>query len=162
MLMLHTASVESKPSPREIEGRLNRLLSDGKGFLAQIKVPLQNMRSNGLLDLQSDNILKRVLETEQADFSATAVLAFIGDSGVGKSKLLTAVLGEPNLLPTSGLHACTSFPIEIRQRENGKQGYRIETKFLQQNELESEMRAIVHDVGGSGTDPKFSFYKSSR
>lgn len=120
--------------------------------MSQIKTPLENMQSSGLLDIQGDNILKRVLEAERADFSATAVLAFIGDSGVGKSKLLTAVLGEPNILPTSGLRACTSFPIEIRQRESGKQGYRVETEFLQQNELESEMRAIVHDVAGADSD----------
>ncbi|KAK6513551.1 hypothetical protein TWF281_005173 [Arthrobotrys megalospora] len=157
--LLHTASATGRPSPQEVEERLSSLLSGGKGFLAQIKVPLQNMQNSGLLDIQSGTILKRVLEAEQADFSATAVLAFVGDSGVGKSKLLTAVLGEPNILPTSGLRACTSFPIEIRQRENGKQGYRVETEFLQQNELEAEMRAIVHDL--SEADPDVPLNKSS-
>ena len=82
---LHTraASVDTRPSPQEIEGWLDRTLSDGKRFLAQIKIPLENMQSNGLLDVQGDNTLKRVLEAERADFSATAVLAFVGDSGVG-------------------------------------------------------------------------------
>ncbi|KAF3200020.1 hypothetical protein TWF106_003510 [Orbilia oligospora] len=110
------------------------------------------MQKNGLLDVQGENILKRVQVAERADFSATAVLAFVGDSGVGKSKLLTAVLGEPNILPTSGLHACTSFPIEIRQIEGGKKGYRVETEFLQQSELESEMRAVIHDMGGADSN----------
>ncbi|KAF3173407.1 hypothetical protein TWF788_009154 [Orbilia oligospora] len=110
------------------------------------------MQKNGLLDVQGENILKRVQIAERADFSATAVLAFVGDSGVGKSKLLTAVLGEPNILPTSGLHACTSFPIEIRQIEGGKKGYRVETEFLQQSELESEMRAVIHDMGGADSN----------
>ncbi|KAK6514430.1 hypothetical protein TWF506_008823 [Arthrobotrys conoides] len=142
---LHTraASVEARVSPRETEERLNQILSEGKEFLAQIKAPLEHMQRIGLLGAQGENALKGVVAAERADFSATAVLAFVGDSGVGKSKLLTAVLDEPNILPTSGLHACTSFPIEIRQREIGKEGYRVETEFLQQGELETEMRAII-------------------
>ncbi|KAJ1493571.1 hypothetical protein T484DRAFT_1768352 [Baffinella frigidus] len=36
----------------------------------------------------------------------------VGDTGVGKSTLLNAILGEASVLPTNGMRACTACIIE--------------------------------------------------
>lgn len=43
------------------------------------------------------------------------VIAVVGDTGAGKSSLLNALLDHGNILPTSGMRACTAVVVEVQQ-----------------------------------------------
>ena len=44
----------------------------------------------------------------------STVIGVLGGTGVGKSSLLNALLGEADILPTSGSRGCTAAPVELR------------------------------------------------
>lgn len=43
------------------------------------------------------------------------IIAVVGDTGAGKSSLLNALLDHGNILPTSGMRACTAVVVEVQQ-----------------------------------------------
>ena len=43
------------------------------------------------------------------------IVAVLGDTGCGKSSLMNAVLDHTDILPTSGVQACTATVVEVSQ-----------------------------------------------
>lgn len=41
------------------------------------------------------------------------VIGVVGDTGAGKSSCLNALLGEEEVLPQSGMRACTACVVEV-------------------------------------------------
>ncbi|KAK1224423.1 hypothetical protein PQX77_012719 [Marasmius sp. AFHP31] len=72
------------------------------------------------------------------------VIAVCGGTGAGKSSLLNAVLQE-NILPTSGMSACTGVVTEIGYRE--KPGIEAEIEFLTEDEWRTEISVLRDDLG---------------
>ena len=60
------------------------------------------------------------------------IVAVVGDTGMGKSSLMNALLEHGDILPTSGLRACTSVVVEISNNTVDNQ-YRAEIEFLAEN-----------------------------
>ena len=52
-----------------------------------------------------------------------------GGTGAGKSSLLNALLEHENVLPTSGIKACTSVVVEVSKNTTSKK-YEAEIDFL--------------------------------
>ena len=57
------------------------------------------------------------------------IVAVVGNTGAGKSSLLNALLDHFDILPTSGMQACTAAVVEINNdKENDN--YRADIEFL--------------------------------
>ena len=57
------------------------------------------------------------------------VIAVVGDTGIGKSSLLNALLDESSLLPTSGMRACTAVVVEVSHNRRSA-NYEADITFL--------------------------------
>ena len=53
-----------------------------------------------------------------------------GGTGAGKSSLLNALLDHADVLPTSGIQACTSVVVELIHNARNKTSYDAEIEFL--------------------------------
>jgi predicted GTPase len=75
---------------------------------------------------------RKDLEELERKFSLSkTVIAVVGDTGAGKSSLMNAVLDQLDILPTSGMRACTAVVAEvISNTENQK--YEADITFLSQ------------------------------
>ncbi len=58
------------------------------------------------------------------------IVAVVGDTGAGKSSLMNALLEHSDILPTSGLQACTSVAVEVSANTTDDK-YRAEIEFLE-------------------------------
>lgn len=70
------------------------------------------------------------------------VIAVVGGTGSGKSSVVNALLDHANVLPTSGLRACTAAVVEVSTLSNGSQ-YEAEIEFLSQEEWEAELKILL-------------------
>ena len=70
-----------------------------------------------LKKLSSDNSLPETL------------IAVVGTTGAGKSSLMNALLDHANILPTSGMKACTAVVVQISDNRKNKD-YEAEIEFL--------------------------------
>ena len=57
------------------------------------------------------------------------IVAIVGNTGAGKSSLLNALLGHYDILPTSGMQACTAAVVEINNNTEDDR-YRADIEFL--------------------------------
>ncbi|KAK6544871.1 hypothetical protein TWF694_001551 [Orbilia ellipsospora] len=145
------ASLSRRSYSEARQTQLDDILRNGKTILARLRTSLQLIKDAGFSDYDQETILQRISELENTRITTKSVLAFVGDSGVGKSKLLNAVLDEAGLLPSSGLCACTSFPIEISQSEEGSPKYHLHVQYISEDELKSEMKGLWYDALGQET-----------
>ena len=58
-----------------------------------------------------------------------AIVAVVGNTGAGKSSLLNALLDHFDILPTSGMQACTAAVVEINNNSEDDR-YRADIQFL--------------------------------
>ncbi|KAK4460492.1 hypothetical protein QBC42DRAFT_298555 [Cladorrhinum samala] len=75
--------------------------------------------------------------------AATRTVAFVGDSGVGKSSVLNSLLDVKGLArASSGGSACTCVATEYRYQ--GHEGFSIEVTYFTEDELETQLSELVH------------------
>lgn len=68
------------------------------------------------------------------------VIGVVGDTGAGKSSLINALLEEEQLVPTSGMKACTAAVTEIKYKESD--GYCAEIEFVTWEEWIAELEFV--------------------
>ncbi|KAI0723405.1 hypothetical protein C8Q76DRAFT_783295 [Earliella scabrosa] len=82
------------------------------------------------------------------------VIAVLGATGAGKSSMINAMLGfGDDVIPTSGIAACTSVVTEISYSERGL--FEAEIKFIGRHEFKREISDLLedlHDEGDSETN----------
>ncbi|ELU13237.1 hypothetical protein CAPTEDRAFT_212491 [Capitella teleta] len=74
------------------------------------------------------------------------VIAVVGDTGAGKSSLINAVL-DHDILPTSGMRACTAVVVEISESKSGS--YESDIEFLSEKEWYNELEMLLTDLQGT-------------
>ena len=82
-----------------------------------------------------------------------AVIGCLGNTGVGKSSLLNALLDEASILPTSGSRGCTAAVVELRYntdlQQQGFQGeravYKGTVEFMTLAEWHAELKILVEE-----------------
>jgi predicted GTPase len=75
---------------------------------------------------------RKDLKDLQTKFSLPkTVIAVVGKMGAGKSSLINAVLDQLNILPTSGMRACTAVVVEVISNMKNEK-YEADITFLSQ------------------------------
>jgi ABC-type glutathione transport system ATPase component len=73
------------------------------------------------------------------------IIGVIGNSGVGKSSLINALLNQPSLVPVSSNHSCTAVVTRISYGD-GHCDYSGEIEYFTAEEWLSELRVIRHAI----------------
>ncbi|KAJ1303225.1 hypothetical protein OPQ81_011423 [Rhizoctonia solani] len=89
------------------------------------------------------NIWFRDIESFKSQASPRAMIAVCGATGAGKSSLLNAVLDD-NIVPTSGMRACTAVVTEIGYHDQNS--IVAEVEFLARPEWEAELGILLDDL----------------
>ncbi|KAG9082296.1 hypothetical protein FRC06_005133, partial [Ceratobasidium sp. 370] len=92
--------------------------------------------------LRKDVWLREVESLKSQDLPGT-MIAVCGATGAGKSSLLNAVLDD-NIVPTSGMRACTAVVTEIRY--HNKTTIAAEIEFLALSEWKAELESLLDDL----------------
>ncbi|KAJ6259899.1 Recyclin-1 [Drechslerella dactyloides] len=122
--------IQSHESPQILDRRLHRMLSSGERILEACDSQLQTMSEKGLLskdNLGIRDIIRRARDIGSSNLNGKTVVAFIGDSGVGKSTLLNALLDSEEMIPTSGVRAFI--------------------QYLDQEEFQRQAEILCYDIG---------------
>jgi len=75
------------------------------------------------------------------------VIAVVGDTGSGKSSLLNALLEHGNILPTSGMRACTAVVVRVSSNETSD-NYEADVEFLAEKEWMDELQILLKELTG--------------
>ena len=106
-------------------------------------------------DLATDIVLQiKAIETLKNSVQPTRVIVgVVGNTGAGKSSVISAVLDEERLLPTNCMRACTASPTEISYNYSSDPNelYHAEVQFLTADDWVKELEALYADLlDGSG------------
>ena len=75
------------------------------------------------------------------------VIAVVGDTGSGKSSLLNALLEHGNVLPTSGMRACTAVVVRVFSNESSD-AFEADVEFLAEKEWIDELAVLLKELTG--------------
>lgn len=79
-----------------------------------------------------------------------AVIGVVGNTGAGKSSLINAILGVPDLIPTSGIEACTAVATEIMRNDTDPDdptsAYRAKIILITKNAWGKEIDTMLSDL----------------
>ncbi|KAK6362829.1 hypothetical protein TWF730_000282 [Orbilia blumenaviensis] len=135
--------------PKSIEGRLHYLFTEGQNFLKSCSAQLEYMSDHGFLDKGGMRVQKHIHKHQDVQLDSKAVIAFIGESGAGKSTLLNALLDRENIVPTSGIRACTSVATEFSSRApDMKTQFHAVIEYVGREEFEREVEILKYDIAG--------------
>ncbi|EUC63310.1 GTPase SLIP-GC protein, partial [Rhizoctonia solani AG-3 Rhs1AP] len=110
---------------------------------AQTATAIENyLKELDLGDLRK-NIWFRDIESFKNQATPRTMIAVCGATGAGKSSLLNAVLDD-NVVPTSGMRACTAVVTEIGYHD--KDSISAEVGFLARPEWKSELEILLDDL----------------
>ncbi|KAF3912043.1 hypothetical protein ABW21_db0201051 [Orbilia brochopaga] len=131
------------------DNRLQRMLADGQEFLKACNSQLQRMSDRKLLSRGGSKVHQLVRKHQDAKLDEKAVIAFIGESGAGKSTLLNALLDYENMVPTSGIRACTSVATEFRGRTSDMTSkFHAVIEYINQDDFLKEAEILHQDIIG--------------
>ncbi|XP_053395729.1 nuclear GTPase SLIP-GC-like [Mercenaria mercenaria] len=88
--------------------------------------------------------IKELADIEKKLEFKPMVIAVIGNTGEGKSSLMNALLDKRDVLPTSGMKACTATVVEVVN--NTTDLYEAEIEFLKEKEWFDELRKLCKDL----------------
>ncbi|KAF9452482.1 hypothetical protein P691DRAFT_697145, partial [Macrolepiota fuliginosa MF-IS2] len=92
-----------------------------------------------------EEVWARELVVLEGQGSPTTLIAVCGATGAGKSSILNAILdASDNVVPTSGMRACTAVVTEIAY--HNKPTIDADVSFLSLNEWKSELAVLLHDM----------------
>ncbi|KAK6357514.1 hypothetical protein TWF718_001823 [Orbilia javanica] len=146
---VHPSVAAFKNDSHSVEKRLEYLFTEGQNFLKSCSAQLQYMSDHGLLDKGGKRVQKHVHKYQDVQLGSKAIIAFIGESGAGKSTLLNALLNRENIVPTSGIRACTSVATEFSSRTpTMKSQFHAVIEFVGREEFEKEVEILRYDIAG--------------
>ena len=129
---------ESVEKSRAVLGSIQKILEENELFCSNDR---------------RDEWLKEILGLLNS-FEPKTTIGVLGNTGVGKSSLLNALLDEASVLPTSGSRGCTAAVVELRfnsdmENANADQQqvacYRGDVEFMTLQEWQTELKILVDE-----------------
>lgn len=125
---------------------LEKGVAAGLEALESIKPPLDAMQSNRTT--QAAHWLRAIQELKARAKPTRTIVGVVGNTGAGKSSVISAVLDEERLLPTNCMRACTASPTEIswNYSDDPEELYRAEVEFITAQDWTKELQALYVDL----------------
>ncbi|KAF3218989.1 hypothetical protein TWF679_000400 [Orbilia oligospora] len=144
-----------KRDPEVIDQCLRKLTEKGQRLLQICANQLKRMRELNVLNEDGSELLESIptYVFGGSGSGAKATIAFVGETGEGKSTLLNALLGCGGIAPTSGSSACTCVATEFGGRTSDMHSkfYAI-VEYISREDFEQEVQALrqeIQDKGGT-------------
>ncbi|KAL4423152.1 hypothetical protein ABPG77_007805, partial [Micractinium sp. CCAP 211/92] len=127
---------------RELLGEAQALLLDREGGLQSSLATAQRAAAwaQDLAAMQERSEMRPV------------VIGVVGDTGAGKSSCLNALLGEEEVLPQSGMRACTACVVEVSYAPGA--AYTADIEFMTGEEWAEQVRSLWEDLLGEDGLPQ--------
>ncbi|KAL1740588.1 hypothetical protein HDZ31DRAFT_85351 [Schizophyllum fasciatum] len=139
-----------KPEPRddfvlyasadEISYAPEHVFSEGNKMVRAIDANLKQVKLGSKL---RQEVWRKEISTLKNQTSPTTLIAVCGETGAGKSSLLNAILDD-NIVPTSGMRACTAVVTEIAY--HAKPIIEADVSFLTEIEWKQELGILIDDL----------------
>ncbi|EAA33384.2 hypothetical protein GE21DRAFT_6469 [Neurospora crassa] len=130
---------------------LERAVRVGVKALEGLKGPLEAAKN--LEDTSAAQWLKLINDVQSRAKPTRTIVGVVGNTGAGKSSVISAVLDEERLLATNCMRACTASPTEISYNDSKDPNelYRAEVEFITSAEWLKELQELYSDLlDGSG------------
>ncbi|RPA75505.1 hypothetical protein BJ508DRAFT_332024 [Ascobolus immersus RN42] len=131
---------------------LEMSLQAGRDALLSIKESLQKALASGKHeDMERDmtRYVKEIDTTVAKTHPPPTIIGVVGDTGAGKSSVINALLEEEQLVPTSGMRACTAVVTEIsynRYTPQTREPYRAEIEFVSLDDWVGEVKLLYRSL----------------
>jgi hypothetical protein len=118
----------------------------GVQVLNDIKIALESALSNNTTEASS--WIEAVEDLQSRAKPTRTIVGVVGNTGAGKSSVISAVLDEERLLPTNCMRACTASPTEISYNylESPEQLYCAEVEFIAVEDWQKELKVLFTDL----------------
>ncbi|KAK3324641.1 hypothetical protein B0T19DRAFT_429037 [Cercophora scortea] len=138
----HLQQLVSATSPEALEDGVRI----GLKVLKSLKVPLD--AAAPLPNTQASDWLQCIERLEGRSKPSRTIVGVVGNTGAGKSSVISAVLDEERLLPTNCMRACTASPTEIsyNHSDDPRELYRAEVEFLSHEDWLKELQSLFTDL----------------
>ncbi|KAJ2931653.1 hypothetical protein H1R20_g5445, partial [Candolleomyces eurysporus] len=142
-------------SAAEIDYAPERALGEG---LKMVNTVEEGLKTLVLGSKMRQDVWKREIANLKSQSTPSTLIAVCGATGAGKSSILNAVLDD-NIVPTSGMRACTAVVTEIAYHD--KRTINGDISFLSAEEWKQELEVLRHDlVDEDGTIKRTTDLKS--
>ncbi|KAK0714662.1 hypothetical protein B0H67DRAFT_488640 [Lasiosphaeris hirsuta] len=131
---------------------LEKGVSIGLEVLTTLKEILLELDS--LRDSPASQWLRAIENLESRASPTRTIVGVVGNTGAGKSSVISAVLDEERLLPTNCMRACTASPTEIswNPSEDPSELYRAEVEFISAEDWIKDLQSLYSDLLDSNGD----------
>lgn len=125
---------------------LERAVRVGVKALQGLKGPLEEAKN--IEDTSAATWLKSINDLESRAKPTRTIVGVVGNTGAGKSSVISAVLDEERLLATNCMRACTASPTEISYNYSNDPDelYRAEVEFISTAEWLKELQDLYSDL----------------
>ncbi|KAK3954249.1 hypothetical protein QBC32DRAFT_384967 [Pseudoneurospora amorphoporcata] len=130
---------------------LERAVRVGVKALEGLKGPLEAAKD--IDDTSAAQWLNLISNVQSRAKPTRTIVGVVGNTGAGKSSVISAVLDEERLLATNCMRACTASPTEIsyNHSEDPDELYRAEVEFITTAEWLKELQDLYSDlIDGNG------------
>ncbi|KAH6855788.1 hypothetical protein B0I37DRAFT_365794 [Chaetomium sp. MPI-CAGE-AT-0009] len=142
--IVNTSYLQQLLAPGNSPELLEKGVSIGTRLLKSLKGPLEG----GAAQTTGSQWLKSIGDLEALAKPTRTIVGVVGNTGAGKSSVISAVLDEERLLPTNCMRACTASPTEISYNysENPDELYRAEVDFITTDDWIKDLRGLYSDL----------------
>ncbi|KAK1752155.1 hypothetical protein QBC47DRAFT_306133 [Echria macrotheca] len=125
---------------------LEKGVAAGLRVLDSLRGPLEAIQS--VDGTQANHWLTSIQNLKGRAKTTRTIVGVVGNTGAGKSSVISAVLDEERLLPTNCMRACTASPTEISWNfsEDPSELYRAEVEFITADDWTKEVKGLLTDL----------------
>lgn len=139
--------------------RLEATTKRGLALLSTLESLVHTQESDG----ETNDWLKQIALVKKLAVRTRTVVGVVGNTGVGKSSVLNALLDEERLIPTNCMRACTAVPTEIAWNDSNdpEKIYRAEIEFISESDWKKELDILFSEMFTNKNEVSREIYNTS-